>query len=181
MSRRNRQLDKLVREIRYRDGARVNKQIPAEVVYQQVMTLEKEHGLVQPEALIAAARPKSSSIHGCFEWDDSLAAEEFRKVQARTLIRSIEIVYTDVGPVSSHVYVHIDEMGGYKSSELVVKNETEFDSALSLLLAKLTAAEGAVEDLKRLAGVKSDVNAKLGLALHALETARSIAATLSAA
>jgi Mor family transcriptional regulator len=43
------------------------------------------------ETVVETAREKTSSLHDCFEWDDTVAACEHRKDQARLLLRSIVI------------------------------------------------------------------------------------------
>jgi hypothetical protein len=49
-------------------------------------------GEVHAGEVVDAARRKSSVIHDAFEWDNEVAAEEFRKVTARELLRSITTV-----------------------------------------------------------------------------------------
>lgn len=49
------------------------------------------HGTVTPELVVAAATPDSSPIHDRFEWDDKLAADNYRIVQAGELIRSCRV------------------------------------------------------------------------------------------
>jgi hypothetical protein len=44
-----------------------------------------------PGAVVDAARSKASPLHPHFEWDDAVAAEKHREVQARQLIRAIRI------------------------------------------------------------------------------------------
>ena len=43
-------------------------------------------------------------MHKHFEWDDSVAAEKHRKEQARSLIRSIEIVHVEAPTVAAKAY-----------------------------------------------------------------------------
>lgn len=45
-------------------------------------------GKITPEALVAAARSEDSPLHSYFEWDNDVAAEKYRMMQARTLLRS---------------------------------------------------------------------------------------------
>lgn len=79
--------------------------------------LEKKGRITAPEVL-DAARPESSPIHDCFDWNDSEAAEKWRLEQARELIRrvKIELVYQEVSvrtvkyvadPASSDGYTDI--------------------------------------------------------------------------
>jgi hypothetical protein len=44
-------------------------------------------GLLLPQDVVDAARPKTSVLHSRFEWDDDKAAESYRLWQARQLIR----------------------------------------------------------------------------------------------
>lgn len=48
-----------------------------------------------PNDVIRAAKPKRSPIHGDFEWDDAIAGHEHRLWQARHLLNSIEVVFTN--------------------------------------------------------------------------------------
>ncbi len=44
------------------------------------------------EEVVRAARPKRSLLHPHFEWNDTAAAEEYRREQARWLLRHIAVV-----------------------------------------------------------------------------------------
>jgi hypothetical protein len=49
------------------------------------------------ETVLEAAKKKKSELHKCFEWDDPTAAEEYRKEQARLVMRmiAVEVRYED--------------------------------------------------------------------------------------
>lgn len=53
----------------------------------------ERRGQLDPDIVLEEARPVSSPIHDRFEWDDSVAAEAWRKEQAHELIRSVKVVY----------------------------------------------------------------------------------------
>ena len=44
------------------------------------------------ESVVKAARKSLGELHKCFEWDDAVAGEEYRKEQARLLMRMIVTV-----------------------------------------------------------------------------------------
>jgi hypothetical protein len=48
-----------------------------------------------PADVVRAAKPKRSPIHDDFEWDDAVAAGEHRLWQARHLLNSIQVVYSN--------------------------------------------------------------------------------------
>lgn len=58
----------------------------------QLQSIYDQHGRLTPAIVLDEARPKRSPLHRHFQWDDGIAAEEFRKVQARDLIQSVKIV-----------------------------------------------------------------------------------------
>ena len=60
-----------------------------------------------PEALLTAARSKSSPLHSQFEWDDSRAAQQYRLVQARVMINSlnVEVIQGNKKPIEITAFV----------------------------------------------------------------------------
>jgi hypothetical protein len=59
----------------------------------QLASIHQRRGFLTPEVLVEEARPADHPLHSRFEWDDSIAGEAYRKVQAAELIRSVRIVY----------------------------------------------------------------------------------------
>lgn len=59
--------------------------------------LEKKMGKVGKDAeeVVRAAQPSHSPIHRDFEWNDEIAGHQYRLEQARKIIRSIMVVYTN--------------------------------------------------------------------------------------
>ena len=57
-----------------------------------ITTLEDRKGKLTASQVLEVARSPDSPLHPCFEWDDSIAAEQWRLEQARELIRRVKIV-----------------------------------------------------------------------------------------
>lgn len=57
------------------------------------------HGSLTTDLVIAEAKANRSeagkSLHDRLEWDDTVAGEQFRHVQAAALIRSVKVVYAE--------------------------------------------------------------------------------------
>ena len=53
---------------------------------------DQEGGRLTPVAVVEAARDPDHVLHPLFEWDNLVAAENFRLDQARALIRSVHVV-----------------------------------------------------------------------------------------
>jgi hypothetical protein len=69
------------------------------------------HGL--PEAVLNAARDKSSPLHRYFDWSDKSAAAAYRMVQAEQLVRRVRvkvITSEDTPPVQVRAYVSRREL-----------------------------------------------------------------------
>lgn len=45
--------------------------------------------------VVEKAKDKNSEMHSIFEWDDSVAGEEYRKIQAGKMVRNLVIVRND--------------------------------------------------------------------------------------
>lgn len=60
-------------------------------VYGEELQKIAEIGQLTPESIVNTARDISNPLHECFEWEDSLAAENWRKQQARILINVIKV------------------------------------------------------------------------------------------
>jgi hypothetical protein len=51
--------------------------------------IQEEFGEIKPEHLVEEARDESNLLHGCFEWNDTVAAGKYRISQAKDLIRKL--------------------------------------------------------------------------------------------
>lgn len=54
--------------------------------------MEANNGFINAEIVAAAAEDSSSSLHDAFEWDDDVAAHQYRLTQARKILRSLRVV-----------------------------------------------------------------------------------------
>ena len=57
----------------------------------------RDGGLLRPAAVVEAAMDENSPLHSAFCWDDTVAAEKYRILQAQHLIRSIRVEVEDCG------------------------------------------------------------------------------------
>lgn len=88
--------------------------VEAGVVGKEFETIEEKHGFVNNKNVLSAARKKKSPLHCCFEWDDNVASEKYRLVQAGQLIRSLKVVQQEEENVDEPVlgvraYVSVEE------------------------------------------------------------------------
>jgi hypothetical protein len=53
--------------------------------------VRERRGLLTPQNVVEEAKPQDHPLHSHFEWEDSIAAHEFRIIQARQLIRRVTV------------------------------------------------------------------------------------------
>ena len=64
-------------------------------------------GELTPGLVVDTARPEDSPLHSHFEWDDGIAGEKYRQVQAAAMIRSVHVRFEkpDGGNIRVRQYV----------------------------------------------------------------------------
>jgi hypothetical protein len=84
-------------------------------------------GVLKVEDVLSEARDESSPLHKHFEWDDSEAAEQYRRQQARSLIQKCKITLIDTQPIEIRAFVSLptdrDNGGGYRLTSEVMNDE----------------------------------------------------------
>ena len=99
--------------------------------------LEAE-GRLTAQDLVDESRPVDAPLHSSFEWDDAVAAEEFRKEQARHIISSVVLVEGEKAP--KKVFYNISTDGSqYSHIQTILKQKDRYDQLLKDALAEIRA------------------------------------------
>ena len=127
------------------------------VVVAELRRLSQENdGVLTPEAVVEAARPEDSVLHGKFEWEDSTAAHNWRLFQARNLLRVV-VIY--IGPptnqICTPVFVsltpdRINEGGGYREIETVLSSAEQREQLLADAVEEMRCFRRKYATLKEL-------------------------------
>jgi hypothetical protein len=84
-------------------------------------------GVLRVDDVLQEAQDESSILHKHFEWDDTEAAVQYRKHQARALIARCKITMVETSPVEIRAFVSLptdrEAGGGYRLTSEVVNNE----------------------------------------------------------
>ena len=113
-------------------------------------------GPLTPERVVNFARSPRSPIHHRFQWDDTLAAVQYRLWQARELIASVMIDVQEVkgGPVRGFYNVITEDHGQcYVSFETMLNDKDLFDQAVAEAVRNLEYWEKQTRHLKELSGI----------------------------
>ena len=84
-------------------------------------------GVLKVEDVLQEAKEAHSILHKHFEWDDTEAAAQYRRQQARALIARCKITMVETAPVEIRAFVSLptdrEAGGGYRLTSEVVSNE----------------------------------------------------------
>lgn len=141
-------------QVSWRDGF-VDKKVDAAEVHAEIETLRVRVKVLTPDDIVEAARDESSAMHRLFEWDDTVAAAEYRREQARGLIASIVVSHADEAP--EREYVHLHSAGGYIPVREAMADPPQREEVLDRALAELEAFASRYRAFSRAAGLIEDV------------------------
>lgn len=174
-----------------------------EQVQNELSRLYEANSGLRPSEVVESARPATSPLHDQFEWNNSKAGHEYRLMQARQLIRVTLITkpmtnvnssadWEDEEEAAPERVVHVpgqrDEQQDAKSRESVylrmsdvVKDDDLFTRALTALVAQVSRAQHAAQELRD-AAEKDSSNpermSRIAMAITALQTAGAAVAAL---
>lgn len=110
----------------WRPGSHIR--LDAQRAGEELEAVRKCHnGRLEPENVLDAAKSKRSPLHAHFEWDDAVAANEYRLNQAGELIRSLTVDISgsnlEVRTTRAFVNVEVDGDRHYTSIETAMSSE----------------------------------------------------------
>lgn len=117
--------------------------VKAQVAGEEIARLEEASGgSLMPETIVKSAKKKSSPIHNCFEWDDTKAAEVYRRRQASEMMRKIVVVYEDNGKeetIRAFVSIADEDNKSYASTARVLSDDDLLENVRQQIIVDLKA------------------------------------------
>jgi len=131
-----------------------------ETVEKALRAIAAKNGILRPEDVVEEARNPKHVLHSRFTWDNTEAAEQWRLMEARTLIRVTVQVMGD--GVEAPVFVsltpdRVQRGGGYRVMSEVMADAAMRDQLLKDALAELNAFTRKYRELRQLAEVFSAI------------------------
>lgn len=102
----------------------------------QILTqmARRNNGVLKVDDVLQEAKDVNSILHRHFEWDDSEAAEQYRRQQARALIQKCRIQLVETEPVQIRAFVSLptdrEHGGGYRLTTEVMGDQYLKDEML---------------------------------------------------
>lgn len=124
--------------------------------------LDRTVGLT-PENLVDVSRPEDAPLHSEFEWNDELAAEEYRRVQARLLISNLSIVIEEQKQEPIRAFFSLQNgfrknSGTYESTITIMSDDIKREKLLENAKKELEAFKKKYQLLSELADVFEAIN-----------------------
>lgn len=103
--------------------------------------------------VVKKAKDENSEMHSIFEWDDSIAGEEYRKIQAGKMVRNLVIVRNDETEEKTNVRYFVStgkRDSTYTPTRLVIRNQDAYEQLLERAYAELRAFKEKYSTLSEL-------------------------------
>lgn len=136
--------------------------VDAQTAGVELARIEQKHDGLTPEDVVDESRDKSAPLHPVFEWNDQVAAEKFRVVQAGTLIRNITVKVEDVPekPIT-RAFVNVvpvtQRKGLFRTVTVAMSNDDERNNVLDHALAELNQVKKKYAGLAELAHIFEEI------------------------
>jgi hypothetical protein len=141
------------------------------VLLQELKAISDTHGgVLNPRDVLEAARPIDSALHPYFEWDDALAGEAMRLIQAGALIRRVRLKIVKEEKDGREVRIEVTRAfeslpsmrksgGGYLPLETIVDDAVKRQELLDSVEAQLIALKKKYQGLAELESVWEAIDA----------------------
>lgn len=141
--------------------------LDANVVGPEIERLEKKYKhALEPQQLLDEARSVQSPIHAAFDWNDETAAEKYRLVQARNLLRSVNVTIITPDREERVVPVFVSSQKktdltkrSYSSTEYAMSDPELRSEVLKLALREFAALRRKYAELNELSQLFAMVDA----------------------
>jgi hypothetical protein len=116
----------------------------------ELLALRNDNGVINPAHVVVWAKDNPASrLHASLEWDDSLAAERWRREQVRTLI-AVHVVDADGSRKLISLSIDRTASGGYRPIDEVMNSTSLREVMLKDALSELDRVQKKYEKLQEL-------------------------------
>jgi hypothetical protein len=123
-------------------------------------------GMLYPQSVVDFARDETTDLHSKFEWDDTIAGENYRIWQARKVIRAVVTIIPrkNSDPIEVQTYVSMsadryqggtprENVGGYRYMVEVLSSQELRETLVSEALAEFELWERKYQTIAELAEI----------------------------
>ena len=149
---------------KWKDGTYISSQVKPEIAGKCIEKIIKKKGKVTPASLLDEAKHDKHPLHDYFEWNNTIAAEKYRRVQAGYLIRhiTIESKAGEDNPVSIRAFISVMSDNNKKHFTTItsaMKDPALRNQVLQKAMEDLVVWEKRYKDLKEFSSVFEAIKA----------------------
>ncbi len=121
--------------------------------------LEKLGDELTPKNIVNLARNENSVLHEMFEWDDTVAAEQYRKQQANLIIQNLKITVIADDNIERKVkaFVTVKRNTVFEPIEKVVKDVDKYSLLLDKAYKELNGIKIKYRELQEIQDLLRDI------------------------
>lgn len=126
-------------------------------VYEEINSIGEKY---TPDDILEKAKDASTELHKCFEWDDTKAAENWRKQTARVICCSLQVIVEkeEKEPITYRLIQHDKKEMAYKPVVLTVRNNDEYSRLLNQAKAELKSFKDRYQKIVELQAVIEEID-----------------------
>lgn len=114
---------------------------------------------VTPQEVLEIARNENTELHKCFEWDNDVAAEKYRLIQAQRIIINLVFSKTDNEQEDIRCFQITTEKNTYQPAQQFLVQQDEYQALLKRAKAELEAFRRRYASLTELEEVLKAIEA----------------------
>lgn len=109
------------------------------------------------ENVVEKAKDETTELHKLFEWDNNIAGEKYRKIQANQIIQNIQVVVKKGdeknAPTLSKAFVTLKKNTEFEPIEVVVNNPEKYNALLDRATRQLKTIREKYAELEELQSI----------------------------
>lgn len=112
-----------------------------------------------PEGIVEYAKDETTELHKCFQWDDTLAAEAWRRQQARFVAASLTVTIEtkEHGEQSFRLIEHDEITKTYQPVVMTVRNMDSYAALLARAKSELASFKARYASIRELQNVFEEI------------------------
>lgn len=136
--------------------------VDADTAAREIERIKGERDGISAAELVDASREEGAPLHGCFEWDDSIAAERYRNDQAKAIMRGIVVESVGEPDKADGVRAFVHVQSTYQPLEVVIRDADKRGELLAQAMRDMESFKRKYEMIEQ---VKPVIDAIDGLSI----------------
>lgn len=134
--------------------------VSADVAGRECERLAATNEGLTPDTLLEASRDAAAPLHGCFTWDDAVAGEAYRRIEARQIINALIIEPDAERKEPVRAFFRVQDVQTFEPTGVILREQDKRAALLATALRELAAFRRKYQQLDELADIFAAIDAK---------------------